>query len=268
MIKLIKRTVIWLIVKIFGDAGKVWLESESMIRKLKNGYYWEKEISLLQHLLSSGDICLDVGANFGQWTYWMSKQVGSSGKVIAVEPVPLTVSVLRCVVNRMRLGNVDIKQIAVGNRNSLAGIRMPKSENAFDGLLTVKICDYDETFSSDITVNMVTLKSLMESLEFDKLKLIKCDIEGAELQFFQGGIHILEQYNPAIICEIEEKHSKEFGYHPDDLFSLLQSIGYRPFKYTLNELVPVAGIVPDSHNYIFLHKCDESISKLLQKIVR
>lgn len=250
----------------FGDVGKVWLESESMIRKLKNGYYWEKEISLIQHLLSPGDVCLDVGANFGQWTYWMSKQVGSSGKVIAVEPVPITVSVLRRVVNRMRLGNVDIKQVSVGNRNGLAGIRMPESGNVFGGLFTVKVCDYDEAFPSEATVNMVTLKSLMEFIEFDKLKLIKCDVEGAEMQFFQGGTHILEQYKPAIICEIEEKHTKEFGYHPDDLFSLLKSLGYRPFKYALHELVPVAGIVPDEHNYLFFHEYDELISKLLKKI--
>lgn len=265
MIKLIKVSGIRLIVKMFGDEGKVWLESESMIRKLRNGYYWEKEIALLQYLISPGDICLDVGANFGQWTYWMSKQVGPLGKVIAVEPVPITVSVLRRVVNRMRLSNVDIKQVAVGSRNSLAGIRTAESENVLDGLFTVKVHDYDETFPSEATVNMVTLKSLMEFIEFDKLNLIKCDIEGAEMQFFQGGTHILEQYKPAIICEIEEKHTKEFGYIPDDLFSLLKSLDYRPFKYTLHELVPVAGIVPDEHNYIFLHECDESISKLLRK---
>ena len=266
MIKLTKRAGIWLIKKMFGDLGGVWLESESMIRKLRNGYCYEKEIALLQYLVSRGDICLDVGANFGQWTYWMSKQVGPLGKVIAVEPVPITVSVLRRVINRLKLSNVTICEKAVGDRNCQIGMRLGFYRDVFEKSYVARVIPNDQSNNVDIKVNMCTMSTILESFDIGKINFIKCDIEGGEMPFFQGGIHVLEQNKPAIICEIEEKHTKEFGYHPDDLFSLLKGLGYRSFRYTLNEVVPVVGIVPDERNYIFLHECDESISKLLQEI--
>lgn len=76
---LIKKYAIRIIMMMFGETGQVLLESESMIRRLRKGHYWEKEVDLLRYLISPGDVCLDIGANCGQWTYWISKQVGSSG---------------------------------------------------------------------------------------------------------------------------------------------------------------------------------------------
>ena len=35
-----------------------------------------------------GAIALDIGANKGIYTYWLSKKVGKDGKVIAFEPQP------------------------------------------------------------------------------------------------------------------------------------------------------------------------------------
>lgn len=267
LVKFLKRLVINTILIIFGKRGAIWLESESMIRKLKNGYYWEKEISLLQYLLSPGDVCLDVGANFGQWTYWISRQLGSSGKVIAIEPVPITALILRRVINRLRLStlSVMIQQIAVGDRNCEVRMLIEENERTLKSLFTAKVLHHNEASDSDIRVNMLTLTSLLDLLCIDRIKFIKCDIEGAEMQFFQGGQSILTRDRPSIICEIEEKHTLQFGYTPENLFDFFYSLGYESFIYASNVLVPVMGSFPSENNYIFLHKSDESTLELLRK---
>jgi len=35
-----------------------------------------------------GDTVIDIGANKGIYSYWMSKKVGEEGKVVAFEPQP------------------------------------------------------------------------------------------------------------------------------------------------------------------------------------
>ena len=59
-------------------------------------------------VLKEGDVFVDVGANIGYYTILGSKLVGSKGLVIAVEPVPDTVKILRF---NLRLN--DIKNVLV-----------------------------------------------------------------------------------------------------------------------------------------------------------
>ena len=54
----------------------------------------EKEYALLDTLLGEGDWALDIGANVGHYTMRMAELVGPSGRVIALEPVPDTFSLL------------------------------------------------------------------------------------------------------------------------------------------------------------------------------
>ena len=54
----------------------------------------EPDLKLVQHLVKPGDTVLDVGANFGVYTRVLSQLVGPAGRVISVEPVPQTFSIL------------------------------------------------------------------------------------------------------------------------------------------------------------------------------
>ena len=46
-------------------------------------------------LLRPGDVCLDVGANAGHYTFMCAHAVGESGRVISIEPNPEFASLLR-----------------------------------------------------------------------------------------------------------------------------------------------------------------------------
>ena len=55
----------------------------------------EPEIFWIKSVLNSGDIAIDVGANYGLYTYNLSKAVGDNGFVYAFEPVPYTFRTLQ-----------------------------------------------------------------------------------------------------------------------------------------------------------------------------
>lgn len=54
-----------------------------------------KEIELLCSLVEPGDHVLDIGANIGLHTLYLSQAVGPDGRVIAVEPDPDNLRILR-----------------------------------------------------------------------------------------------------------------------------------------------------------------------------
>jgi len=253
----IKKAIIRLLCIVFGENGQAWLESESMIAKLKRGYFHEKEIELLKSFVSAGDTCLDVGANFGQWTFWMSRQVGFSGKVISIEPMPITARVLRKVVARLSLPNVDIHEIAMGNYDGPTMVTVFEDKYKTKFLSVTRLSLDDKIAKSGVKVKMLTLDSFMKSYN-STLRLIKCDIEGAELLFFQEGCSVLKKDKPIIICEIQCEHAESYGYKTKALFDFLGSLGYRSFKYCSGKLVAVINSDDSEINYIFIHKNDKS----------
>jgi len=259
-----RRFVFRLLITLFGESGQVWLEAQSLTRKLQDGFTSEQEIALLNHLLRPGDTCLDIGANCGQWTYWLSKAVGPGGRVIAVEPVPVAARVLRRVTHRLELSNVEIKEVAVGDR--VCQTRMVVTRDGLSrlqALATARLSRAGDSPRSTIPATMVTLTSLVHELGIDRVHFVKCDTEGAELQCFTGGRAILSRDNPAIICEIEKRHTQRFGYSPEDVFALLTDLGYRSFTYCAGELSPTKGPRPGAINYVFLHpRSDRAVDGL------
>ncbi len=60
----------------------------------------------------------------------------------------------------------------------------------------------------------------------DKLDFIKCDVEGAELLTFQGGLKTITKYKPIVFTEMLRKWSAKFNYHPNEIIELFKDIGY------------------------------------------
>ena len=88
-----------------------------------------------------------------------------------------------------------------------------------------------------------------------RLDFIKCDVEGAELFVFQGGIRTIEQDKPIIYAELLRKWSAKFNYHPNELINLLRDLGYRCFTAKENKLVEFFNM--DDHTientFFFIH---------------
>jgi ubiquinone/menaquinone biosynthesis C-methylase UbiE len=90
-----KSSIKKLIIKVGGMKLLNKLTILKWLLKLKmNRYKNEKEMYLLADYIFNGDVCIDIGANYGAYTYELSKIVGITGKVYSFEPGKFAFNVL------------------------------------------------------------------------------------------------------------------------------------------------------------------------------
>ncbi|NWF86966.1 FkbM family methyltransferase [Candidatus Bathyarchaeota archaeon] len=129
--------------------------------------------------LKKGDIFVDVGANIGYYALLGSLLVGATGTVIAVEPVPETVKVLRLNLKLNNARNIKVIDKAAWNKKEKLLIEMPQG---FFGLAS-GVINYTEA-KSMFQVAGVPMDEVLEP--YSLVKIIKIDVEGAELYVLRG----------------------------------------------------------------------------------
>ncbi len=218
--------------------------------------YSEAEINLLPRFVRPGDIVIDIGANLGQYTYPLSKLVGESGKVFSFEPINYTFKILQDIVKRLKLTNVKLENVALGEKSGKFEFILPLNEFGLKEIYTSHLSNQEEdTKGIKEKVKVVTLDELRRKIPIlDRTTFIKCDVEGQELLVFKGAKTLLSECHPVIFCEIEEKYTQRYGYNPEDIFSFLKNFGYEAFVYISNELIATQGICRSIINYIFIHQ--------------
>ncbi|WP_026732951.1 FkbM family methyltransferase [Fischerella sp. PCC 9605] len=86
-------------------------------RQIVNNKTWEPHVvNVLSNLLKEGDTFVDIGANVGMMTFAGAKAVGTSGKVIAVEPNPDNLQLLYAGIVKNKFKNVCVMPFAASNR--------------------------------------------------------------------------------------------------------------------------------------------------------
>jgi hypothetical protein len=107
------------VVEVETAIGALWLdEHDHLITPLIQEYgNWELDVcALLERTLKPGMTFVDVGANIGYFSVLASKLVGSKGRVLAVEPDPRTVSLLRANLRRHGCSNTTVLPIAAHSK--------------------------------------------------------------------------------------------------------------------------------------------------------
>jgi FkbM family methyltransferase len=98
-----------------------------------------------------------------------------------------------------------------------------------------------------------------------KVDFIKCDVEGAELLVYQGGMELISNQRPVIFSEMLRKWAAKFNYHPNDIIELLSGEGYGCYVLK-NKKLKAFGLVDETTqdtNYFFLHK-EKHIVKIMR----
>ncbi len=167
-----------------GFAGHVMLDG-----------YWEIWLTqFFARTLKPGMSVIDVGANYGYYTVLMGDAVGTTGKVLAVEPVPATSAMLaRSVALNGHHDRTTIATTALGRAaNGVVHMAMPAYEpkNA-----TVVASDFGGAFEVPST-NLDTLAA-----HLDRVDLIKIDAEGSEAEIIAGMQTIIERHRPNVLLE-------------------------------------------------------------------
>jgi FkbM family methyltransferase len=71
----------------------------------------------------------------------------------------------------------------------------------------------------------ITIKRL-DSYQFDRVDIIKIDVQGYEKFILEGGKKTIEENRPILIVEFEEFQLNKFDYSCKDLFDMIRDMDY------------------------------------------
>jgi len=233
---------------------------------IRSGNWTEPELDLLRLGVREGDTVLDIGANYGLYSYHFSRAVGTSGRVISFEPVPGTSATLGIVARLLSLGNVDIVTKGCGEETTRMVFEVPVQSSgavaagqAYIGRRNDNHPGKDEQVrwsgTEQVWCEVVRLDEFLPPLA--DLSFVKCDIEGAELFAFRGGEETISRHLPSVICEINPWFLEGFGIGLEELTGFFIDKGYRLFRYRESDgRKRLQSVRPDEileDNYVFLH---------------
>lgn len=152
---------------------------------------WEPDLTaLIRQTLKPGDCFVDVGANVGYFTTLASLLVGDAGMVVAVEAVPGTASVLGENIARNAANNVRIVRAAAWHEKDVIDIHCGRE---MTGTATASAEWASHWGLGDIvTVEAAPLSTILTDDEIQHARIIKIDVEGAELEALRGLLPALQ----------------------------------------------------------------------------
>jgi FkbM family methyltransferase len=173
-------------------------EKDHIYSIIKNrGEFYEQELlSALRPLLSPGDWVVDVGANIGCHSVYFAGVCGCN--VIAFEPNPVAANILRKNIELNGLENqVQVHQIALGSHAGTGSIVSPDDHNL--GMAEVLRADGD--------TGTVQIGLMSDYIGSNRIRLIKIDAEGMDLEVLRGSVSVIERDRSAVTIEASSRDS-------------------------------------------------------------
>lgn len=172
-------------------------------------------------MVSSGDQCIDVGANFGMHTLYLANLVGGSGKVWAFEPLPKNLELLRRNIGLNHFSQRVEVVPKVASNSPDPFLRMA----GMDDPVAVTACLSNEKDSRTIAVPNVRLDDMFNAKSCN-IGLIKIDVEGAEMDVLRGAEEMLKRCKPNLVIEVHGFALPKFGSSVSELRGFLAGIAY------------------------------------------
>ena len=176
--------------------------------------FWETWLTqCISKIIKPGDVCIDIGANYGYYSLLMSTLTGEKGRTIAVEPNPYVFGLLSSTAS-VHSSCIEPVQVALSDVSGFTTLIIPDNFYGDSSILERK--DKPRASRSRVDVKTQTLDELAEQLELPRIDLVKMDVEGAEPQVFNGmtrtfannpGLRVLVEYSP-FLYEDAQKFTK------------------------------------------------------------
>lgn len=160
-----------------------------------------------RHIQANPHACfMDIGAHHGSYSLVVDRWVGKNGLVIAFEPHPIILEVLKENLARNDCRQTKVAPVALGNTTG--------TMNLFGDSTTATLVNSDVDNNDNYTsVDIVTLDFYCQKNSLEP-SVIKIDVEGFELEVLQGAFNTLLRFQDTIkiICEMHTFMWKEADY--------------------------------------------------------
>ena len=173
----------------------------------------EREIKIIPSLLANCNRAIDIGANVGVWSYWLSKY---AKQVESFEPNPKIFNALK----NIKINNVNSYNIALSNKSGSVNLLIPKGSKGFSNqgasLSPIKVQGEHKSISIEA--------KCLDEYNFLDVNFIKIDVEGHEHEVIEGAQETIKKFKPTMVIEMEEKHNQ---IPIEDQISSVEKLGYQ-----------------------------------------
>jgi FkbM family methyltransferase len=197
-------------------------------------------MKLAETILSGGGVLFDIGANMGLWSIQLSKIKNVA--VYSIEPSFEIFALLQKNMHSSGAKNITPINLALSNADGFGYMFNQHPKN----LGTMKVVN--DRQDGAYLVRLCTLADLLGYLNIQRIRLMKIDVEGFELNVLKGlfaGDNAVRPEN--LIMEFNELIERT-GYTQQESFDYIISQGYKPFNmlgqvYIFGEDMPESNLL-------------------------
>ncbi len=239
----VKNTIKFLLQKILGYKSYLYTFARFKIKTLhldskENDFFY-----FLSMMEDKQGAVLDIGANIGIMTSHMAQKLPNT-PIYAFEPMPDNAAVLRRIIKEFSLKNVQLHEIALGEKKGHVEMILPhQGGTKMQGLSHVKHPSIQDWNKGDEVA--VAMDKLDDVLQEEKIQGIKIDIENYEYFALKGGEKVLSEQKPIIYAELWENENRR------NCLQFLSGLGYNAYILKENKLMPFDAQLHTGQNFIF-----------------
>jgi FkbM family methyltransferase len=187
----------------------------------------------LRRHAAPGAVVYDIGANLGFFSLLAARLVGPEGHVYAFDPAPANAAAIRANAAVNDLDRITVLELALGEAPGRAALSV--SDDASWAFL--ERYAPDRARGATIEVEVTTVDRLVAGGTLAPPRLVKIDVEGAELDVLAGMAETIRHHSPVIVCEMHGRNA--------EFVRRMESLGYDVTN--LERPVPVAEDHDNTH---------------------
>ena len=194
---------------------------------------WEPDITdFIARRLRSGDTFVDVGANIGYHTLLAATHLAGEGRVVAIESSPRIYQLLlEALADNGSPSSVRTVNRAAGDVVGMLSLYRGPEKNI--GLSTTVA---SRGLPSEGEIPVAPLADLLQTVEMESARIIKIDVEGAEVAVLRGMESLLERCpdEVEILVELSPSWWTDRSRSPQDVLQPFIEAGFHVYEIANN----------------------------------
>ncbi|GJL54515.1 MAG: hypothetical protein NPIRA02_16470 [Nitrospirales bacterium] len=187
---------------------------------------------ILEKVLKHGMKVLDIGANIGYYVLMEQRLIGPSGRIVAVEPSPSNITLLKRNIELNDYGSIEVIQGAVSDVSGTRKFYLSEESNlnTFHAIGTIQ----KHLSGEMIHVTTYTVPELAQA--YGSPDLIRMDVEGHEVEIMAGMLDAIAKGTMTPMIIFETHNSRYSDSH--DMKSVLRA--FFKLRYSIRYLASSA----------------------------